>query len=68
MNLADDPKYTDLRRAMSDRLLARLRETGDNWLERYELPMPGEAVKVGVAPPDGYAPPRSKSKGAMEKP
>ncbi|MEW6306253.1 MAG: sulfatase [Verrucomicrobiota bacterium] len=61
MNLADDPKHADLRRAMSEKLLARLRQTDDLWLERYQLPMPGETVKVGVAPPDGYAPPRRKT-------
>jgi hypothetical protein len=43
---------------MSERLLARLRETGDNWLERYQLPMPGEEVKIGVMSPPGYSPPR----------
>jgi hypothetical protein len=48
---------------MSERLLARLRETGDLWLERYELPMPGQTIKAGTLPPDGYAP---KRKGAME--
>lgn len=64
VNLADDPQHSELRRALSEKLLSRLRETGDNWLERYELPMPGEAVKAGVAPPDGYAPPRPKGKGA----
>jgi len=60
VNLADNPKYADLRRAMSERLLARLRETDDHWLERYELPMPGATVKAGTIPPPGYAPPRKK--------
>lgn len=58
VNLASDPKFAELRRTMSERLLARLRETGDNWLERYQLPMPGEEVKIGVMSPPGYAPPR----------
>jgi N-sulfoglucosamine sulfohydrolase len=60
VNLADDPKYATLRREMSERLLTRLRETGDNWLERYMLPMPGETVKPNVAPPPGYSPNRPK--------
>jgi N-sulfoglucosamine sulfohydrolase len=60
VNLADDPKYTDLRREMSERLLKRLRETDDHWLERYELPMPGDKVNVTLLPPEGYAPPRKK--------
>ncbi len=61
VNLADDPKFAGIRRTMSEKLLTRLRETGDMWLERYELPMPGEKVKIGVAPPPGYAPKRKKS-------
>jgi N-sulfoglucosamine sulfohydrolase len=56
VNLADDAKYADLRRAMSEKLLKRLRETDDHWLERYELPMPGEKVNVTLLPPAGYAP------------
>jgi N-sulfoglucosamine sulfohydrolase len=67
VNLADDPKHAELRRAMSERLLTRLRETGDHWLERYELPMPGEKPKFGVAPPDGYAPPRAKAQRSSTK-
>jgi N-sulfoglucosamine sulfohydrolase len=67
VNLADDPKYADLRRTMSEKLLARLRETGDNWLERYQLPMPGEQVKIGELSPPGYAPPRPKNRGASAK-
>jgi N-sulfoglucosamine sulfohydrolase len=63
VNLADDPKFTVLRRQMSEKLLGRLRETGDNWLERYQLPMPGEKIKAGVLPPTGYAPPRPKIRG-----
>jgi N-sulfoglucosamine sulfohydrolase len=66
-NLANDPKFAALRREMSERLLARLRETGDQWLERYELPMPGASVKAGTIPPRGYAPPRPKGKGASGK-
>jgi N-sulfoglucosamine sulfohydrolase len=58
VNLAEKPEYADLRRSMSDRLLKLLRETGDNWLERYQLPMPGEQVKIGVMSPPGYSPPR----------
>jgi len=64
VNLAEDLKYADLRRSMSERLLARLRETDDHWLERYQLPMPGEKVNVTLLPPRGYAPPRKK--GGME--
>jgi N-sulfoglucosamine sulfohydrolase len=66
VNLADDPALAGVRREMSERLLTRLRETGDHWLERYELPMPGEAPKAGTAPPDNYAPPRAKNKAAGE--
>jgi arylsulfatase A-like enzyme len=60
VNLAEDPKYADLRRKMSEKLLARLRATDDHWLERYQLPMPGEKVNVTLLPPRGYAPPRKK--------
>ncbi|HEY6167602.1 MAG TPA: sulfatase [Verrucomicrobiae bacterium] len=67
VNLANDPKFAALRRQMSEKLLARLRETGDQWLERYELPMPGVAIKPGTLPPPGYAPPRAKGKGVSEK-
>ena len=62
VNLANDPAYADMRRQMSEKLLARLRETNDHWLERYQLPMPGEAVNVALPPPKDYAPPR-KGKG-----
>jgi N-sulfoglucosamine sulfohydrolase len=58
VNLADDPKFAALRRTMSERLLTRLRETGDNWLERFQLPLPGETMKIGVMSPPGYGPPR----------
>jgi len=67
VNLADDPKFAALRRRMSERLLARLRETGDQWLERYQLPMPGEPIKAGVLPPPGYAPPRQNIRSASKK-
>jgi N-sulfoglucosamine sulfohydrolase len=60
VNLADDPKHAELRRAMSEKLLTRLRETNDYWLERYQLPLPGEKVNVALNPPKGYAPPRKK--------
>lgn len=60
VNLADDPGYADLRRTMSETLLARLRETNDYWLERYQLPMPGEKINVALPPPKGYAPPRKR--------
>jgi N-sulfoglucosamine sulfohydrolase len=60
VNLAEDPKYVELRRSMSEKLLARLRATDDHWLERYQLPMPGEKVNVTLLPPKGYAPPRKK--------
>lgn len=62
VNLADDPKYAELRRTMSEKLLRRLRETSDYWLERYELPMPGEKVNVALPPPKGYAPARKKER------
>src|SRR5688572_26669502 len=39
VNLADDPDHVGLRRSMSEKLLKRLRETNDYWLERYQLPM-----------------------------
>ena len=58
VNLADDPKHADTRRRLSEELLKRLRETNDYWLERYQLPMPGETAKIGVMSPAGYAPPR----------
>lgn len=61
VNLADDPQHAARRREMSERLLTRLRETGDSWLERYELPLPGETVKANTAPPPGYASQRKKS-------
>ncbi|HWA98202.1 MAG TPA: hypothetical protein VG713_06900, partial [Pirellulales bacterium] len=60
VNLADDPKYADLRLRMSEALLKRLRETDDHWLERYQLPLPGEKVQRMLPPPPGYAPPRKK--------
>ena len=60
VNLTDKPAYAELGRAMSERLLARLRETDDYWLERYQLPLPGEKVNVALPPPKGYAPPRKK--------
>jgi N-sulfoglucosamine sulfohydrolase len=62
VNLADNPAYADLRRTMSEELLRRLRETDDHWLERYQLPMPGETVNVTLPPPKGYAPPRKPSR------
>jgi N-sulfoglucosamine sulfohydrolase len=62
-NLADDPKHAELRRDLSNKLLARLRETGDNWLERYQLPMPGEQMKIAVMSPPGYSPARRGKKG-----
>jgi N-sulfoglucosamine sulfohydrolase len=58
VNLAHDPNYADLRRSMSEKLLNRLRETNDYWLERYQLPMPGQRVNVTLPPPPGYAPAR----------
>jgi N-sulfoglucosamine sulfohydrolase len=61
VNLADNPAYADIRRTMSEKLLNRLRETNDYWLERYRLPMPGEAVNVALSPPAGYAPERKTS-------
>jgi len=67
VNLADDPKSAAIRRQMSERLLARLRETGDQWLERYQLPMPGDQIKAGVLPPPGYAPPRRKIRSTSRK-
>ena len=60
VNLANDPKHAELRRKLSERLLARLRQTGDNWLERFQLPMPGEAEIIGIMSPKGYAPTRAK--------
>jgi N-sulfoglucosamine sulfohydrolase len=60
VNLADDPKYAGLRGTMSEKLLKRLRETDDHWLERYQLPMPGENVNVALPVPEGYAPPRKR--------
>jgi N-sulfoglucosamine sulfohydrolase len=62
INLANNPAFADLRRAMSERLLARLRDTNDYWLERYQLPMPGETVNVALTPPEGYAPPRKRDR------
>ncbi|MDO8540290.1 MAG: sulfatase [Opitutaceae bacterium] len=62
VNLADEPRFAETRRALSEKLLVRLRETGDNWLERYQLPMPGEQAKIGVMSPPGYAPDRRRGK------
>lgn len=64
INLAYDPKFADRRREMSQRLLTRLRATNDLWLQRYELPMPGETVKAGSAPPEDYRhpPPEREAK------
>jgi N-sulfoglucosamine sulfohydrolase len=64
VNLADDPSHADLRRTMSEKLLKRLRETGDFWLERYQLPLPGEKVNVTGMSPPGYGPPRPKGAGS----
>jgi len=58
VNLANNPAFTGIRRSMSEKLLARLRETNDHWLERYQLPLAGEPVNVALPPPPGYAPPR----------
>jgi N-sulfoglucosamine sulfohydrolase len=58
INLADDSKFSPLRRELSEKLLARLRATGDNWLERYQLPMPGEEEQISAMSPPGYSPPR----------
>jgi N-sulfoglucosamine sulfohydrolase len=63
VNLAYDPQHADLRRALSEKLLQRLRETDDYWLERFQLPMPGESAQVGQPPPSGYASPRKKRRG-----
>jgi N-sulfoglucosamine sulfohydrolase len=58
VNLAEDPTFASLRRELSEKLLARLRATRDNWLERYQLPMPGEQEQISVMSPPGYSPPR----------
>ena len=58
INLADDPNFSDIRRGMSEKLVKYLRETNDYWLERFQLPLPGEKVDVALPPPRGYAPPR----------
>ena len=63
VNLADDPALAEVRRSLSEKLLARLRETDDHWLERYQLPMPGQTVNVALSPPAGYAPPRKRERG-----
>jgi N-sulfoglucosamine sulfohydrolase len=67
VNLADDPKHAGLRREMSEKLLRGLRETGDLWLERYQLPMPGEKVNVTGMSPPGYAPRRPKALRSSSK-
>lgn len=38
VNLADDPQHADVRRTLSEKLVAFLERTGDPWLLRYELP------------------------------
>ena len=58
VNLADDPQFAETRIRLSKQLVVRLRDTGDSWLERYKLPMPGEAVQIGVMSPKGYGPVR----------
>ena len=62
VNLAENSEYADIRRAMSEKLLKRLRETDDHWLDRYQMPMPGEKVNVTLLPPKGYAPPRKSGR------
>jgi N-sulfoglucosamine sulfohydrolase len=58
VNLANDPKFADLRRTMSEKLYRHLYDTNDYWLERYQLPMPGETINIALPPPPGYAPKR----------
>jgi hypothetical protein len=41
-NLADDPQYSELRRSLSEKLLAFLKTTEDPWLLRHDLPGVGE--------------------------
>ncbi|MFH1267577.1 MAG: sulfatase/phosphatase domain-containing protein [Planctomycetota bacterium] len=38
VNLADEPKHADVRRTLSEKLVAFLERTGDPWLLRHELP------------------------------
>jgi non-ribosomal peptide synthetase component F len=56
--LLADAKVTCL--LTQERLLTRLRATDDYWLERYQLPLPGEKINVALAPPHGYAPARKR--------
>jgi N-sulfoglucosamine sulfohydrolase len=58
VNLAEMPTFAQLRRDLSEKLLERLRGTRDNWLERYQLPMPGEEERISVMSPPGYSPAR----------
>jgi N-sulfoglucosamine sulfohydrolase len=45
-NLADDPKYQQVRTELSTKLVAWLEATDDPWLVRHRLPMPGETESV----------------------
>lgn len=61
VNLADNPNHANLRRELSEKLLAFLRETKDPWLLRHDLPGVGEdtpspafAHRRLLAPEEGY--------------
>ena len=43
---------------------AMKKENGDHWLDRYQLPLPGEPVHVTGMSPPGYGPPRPKGAGS----
>jgi N-sulfoglucosamine sulfohydrolase len=42
INRADDPAFREVRERLSSRLIDWLEETGDPWLFRHRLPLPGE--------------------------
>ena len=65
VNLAENPAHAELRRELSAKLLARLRATRDNWLERHQLPLPGEPEPISVMSPPGYSPPRPPGLGEL---
>jgi N-sulfoglucosamine sulfohydrolase len=61
INLADDPAHQSVRRQLSQSLVAWLEQTGDPWLMRHRLPMPGEpesasSLQANVDDVTGYQP------------
>ncbi|NND97547.1 MAG: sulfatase [Pirellulaceae bacterium] len=46
VNLADDPSHADLRRDLTNKLMAWLQRTNDPWLERHRPTLPGEPIRA----------------------